>query len=260
LPPGSAAAHPRATAAPPPRRRPEPHPRRHRCHRRPGSGPPRHDRIPRGTHARSPMPPQPARLWSVLGLVVERTDLDGHGARLRGLAAPFERGVEILGLDDPEAADLFLALGERTVHGEHLPVLDAQDGGGARGMQAPGEHPSTGGLHLLVQGVDVPPRLLLDLGRKSISFGVIHAEQVLLHLVVLLGVSRRRAPAFILYTNGRRPYRHGFPGLHGPRCSKRKDFSRQNASLSLIGSVDAGGLRGRPGPRFTRSAAFTRSG
>lgn len=39
------------------------------------------------------------------------------------------------------------------------------------GCKSPGEHPYAGGLHLLVQVVDVSHRLLLDLGREKLSVG-----------------------------------------------------------------------------------------
>ena len=44
---------------------------------------------------------------------------DGAG----GLGGPLERRVEVGGVDDPEPADVLLALGERAVGGEHLAVL-----------------------------------------------------------------------------------------------------------------------------------------
>ena len=48
------------------------------------------------------------------------------------LRRPAERGVEILGLDDVEAAEVFLRLRERTVGGQHLAVGHAHDRGGRR--------------------------------------------------------------------------------------------------------------------------------
>ena len=42
-------------------------------------------------------------------------------------------------IDNPR--DVFFALGERTVDGEHLVVLGPQHGCGARRMQSSGEHP-----------------------------------------------------------------------------------------------------------------------
>ena len=50
-----------------------------------------------------------------LGLVLERPNLDGASAGDGRLARPLQRGVEIGGLDDPEAAELLLGLGERAV-------------------------------------------------------------------------------------------------------------------------------------------------
>src|SRR3954467_414287 len=53
------------------------------------------------------------------------SDLDGSLTRRRGLAGPLERGVEVGGFDDPEAAHLLLGLGVRTVGHRHVTVAVA---------------------------------------------------------------------------------------------------------------------------------------
>ena len=82
------------------------------------------------------------------------------------LAAQRQRGVQVGGLDDPEAAELLLGLGERTVGGDDLAALAADHRGGGRRVQAAGEHPGAGRLQLGVEGVH---RLVrpLDLLRRT---------------------------------------------------------------------------------------------
>src|SRR6188768_1387267 len=79
----------------------------------------------------------------------ERADLDRKRRRPRQLRAPRERRVEIGGPDDGEAADVFLAFGERTVGGQDLPVPDPHDRRGARVVEPAGEHPGAGGFHFV---------------------------------------------------------------------------------------------------------------
>ena len=59
-----------------------------------------------------------------LGLVLEGPHLDRALAGRGGLRRPLQRGVEVGGLDDPEATELLLGLGERAVGGDDLAVLD----------------------------------------------------------------------------------------------------------------------------------------
>src|SRR2546428_10126890 len=87
---------------------------------------------------------------SGLGYVSERADLD----RLRdgggGLRRPGERGVEVVGLDDVEAAEVFLRLGEGAVGGQHLAISHSHDRGGVGFVQGAAEEPSACRLHLLL--------------------------------------------------------------------------------------------------------------
>src|SRR4051812_32951959 len=167
-----------ATAAPPRRRRPGPPPRRRRCRRRHGPGPPPHGRAPRGRPAR-------CRRWrrSVLRrAVAERAHLDGQRRGDAQPPAPAERFVEVGGLDDREAADVLLALGERAVGGQDLAVLRAQRRGGARLVQAAREDPDALVAHLLVDGGDVLDDLLELIARGGGALGGLDdGEQVLLH-------------------------------------------------------------------------------
>src|SRR3989440_6155491 len=94
---------------------------------------------------------------SCLGYVSERADLD----RLRdgggGLRRPGERGVEVVGLDDVEAAQVFLRLSEGAVGGQQLALGDAHDGGGVGFVEGAAEEPGAGRLDLLVEGLDLLP-------------------------------------------------------------------------------------------------------
>src|SRR5438477_9699063 len=92
--------------------------------------------------------------------VLERPDLDGRTARLGPLGRPGERGVQVGGLDDPEAAQLLLGLRERPIGGDHLPILGTDDRGRLGRVEAAGEDPDPGGLELGVERVDRLVRLL----------------------------------------------------------------------------------------------------
>ncbi len=108
------------------------------------------------------------------GTVVARASLEPH----------FERGVEIGGFDDYEPPDVLFAFGERAIRGENLPVLEPHDRGRARRVESAVEHPRAGGLHLLAQRVDVSHHGLQHMGRRSLSIGLVDAEQVLVHRVL----------------------------------------------------------------------------
>src|SRR5918993_6020927 len=84
--------------------------------------------------------------------VVERPDLDRDGGRRDQLAPPLQRGVQVGDVDDREAADVLLALGERSVDHEDVAVLRPQRGGGARRAQPAAEDPNPPRPHLLVEG------------------------------------------------------------------------------------------------------------
>src|SRR5262245_26485816 len=82
-----------------------------------------------------------------VAVFIERPHLDRETAlaikadRARKPAAPLERGVEIGRLDDGEAADVLLALGERTICHEHVAVTKLHDRCSTGRMQASGKHP-----------------------------------------------------------------------------------------------------------------------
>src|SRR5947209_13409742 len=119
---------------------------------------------------------------SDLGLVMEGPDLDGGLAGNGRLLGPGQGRVQILGLDDPEAADLLTGLRERTVGGQDVAVLLAHDGGRRRLVQPTGEDPGPFLLHRLVEGIHVPERLLHRLlRRRLLPLHHVHREQVLLH-------------------------------------------------------------------------------
>ena len=80
-----------------------------------------------------------------------------------------QRGVEVGRLDDPEAAEPLLGLGERAVGDDRLGAGGVDHGRGRLdGRQAAGEHPGALGLQLLVEAVDgLEDRLHLLQGRAS---------------------------------------------------------------------------------------------
>src|SRR6266545_3284307 len=75
----------------------------------------------------------------------EGTDLDRLPDGGGGLRRPGERGVEVLGLDDVEAAEVFLRLREGAVGGQYLAGGHAHHGGGVGFVQGAAADP--GALH-----------------------------------------------------------------------------------------------------------------
>src|SRR3989442_3905750 len=90
----------------------------------------------------------------------KRPDFDRPLDHFGDLRCQSQRGVEVLGLDDVEAAEVFLRLGERTVGGEQLTVGNPHDGGGIGSVKPAGENPATRSLHLRLEDSDLPERLL----------------------------------------------------------------------------------------------------
>src|SRR6266542_10642 len=125
----------------------------------------------------------PSRTSSGLGCP-ERTDLDWLPDRGGGLRRPGERRVEVLGLDDVEAAEVFLQLHEGAVGGHHLAAGDAHHGGGVGLVQGAAEDPGARRLHLLVEGLDLLPgllRLLVGHRLADLAGNVVDRQQVLRH-------------------------------------------------------------------------------
>src|SRR5206468_5628483 len=102
---------------------------------------------------------------SVPGLFLEWSDLDRQAAGHRGLAPPSQGGVEVARADDPETADVLLALDERTIGHEEITVLHAEHRRRACRMEPPGKDPCAGSLDLFVEQIDVAHRGFEDLGR-----------------------------------------------------------------------------------------------
>src|SRR5205823_13026386 len=75
------------------------------------------------------------------GYVSERADLDRLRDCCGGLRGPGERPVEVVGLDDVEAAQVFLRLREGAVGGQHLAVGHAHDRCGVGVVQGAAEEP-----------------------------------------------------------------------------------------------------------------------
>jgi hypothetical protein len=133
-------------------------------------------------------------------------DLDWLPDRCGGLGCPGERGVEVLGLDDGEAAEVLLRLREGAVAGHHLAAGQAHDGGGVGFVQPAGEDPGAGRPHLLLEDVDLLPGLLhLLVGHRVAGLAVdaVDRQQVLGHGVLL--VPGGHLPPLTSTTNGQRP-------------------------------------------------------
>src|SRR6266545_2402307 len=121
---------------------------------------------------------------SGLGHVAERADLDRLRDCCGGLRCPGERGVEVLGLDDVEAAEVLLRLREGAVGGQYLAVGHAHDRGRVGFMQTAGEEPGAGRLHLLLEHADPLHELLHLLGGHRVaglSLDTVDGQQVLGH-------------------------------------------------------------------------------
>src|SRR5438552_3629421 len=121
---------------------------------------------------------------SARGCLPEGPDLDRPLHAVGGLRRPRERRVEVLGLDDVEAAEVFLRLREGAVGGQHLAVGHAHDGGGVGFVQAAGEDPGASRLDLLLEHADPPhelPHLLLAHWLAGLALDGVHGQQVLRH-------------------------------------------------------------------------------
>src|SRR5712691_3796682 len=143
---------------------------------------------------------------SGLGYMSERADLDRLRDCRGGLRRPSERGVEVFGLDDVEAAEVFLRLREGTVGGQHLAVGHACDRGGVWIVQGAPEDPGACRLHLLLEDADPfheLPHLLLGHRVAGLALNAVDGQQVVRHG----GPPRagRAHPASYPTTNGPRP-------------------------------------------------------
>src|SRR5205809_2816715 len=143
---------------------------------------------------------------SGLGYVSERADLDRLRDCCGGLRRPSERGVEVFGLDDVEAAQVFLRLRKWAVGGQHLVVGHACDRGGVWFVQGAAEDPGACRLHLLLEDADPfheLPHLLLGHRVAGLALNPVDGQQVVRHC----GPPRagRGHPASHPTTNGLRP-------------------------------------------------------
>src|SRR5881409_411350 len=143
---------------------------------------------------------------SGLGYVSERADLDRLRDCCGGLRRPSERGVEVFGLDDVEAAQVFLRLRKWAVGGQHLVVGHACDRGGVWIVQGAAEIPGACRLHLLLEDADPLhelPHLLLGHRVAGLALNAVDGQQIVRHC----GPPRagRAHPASHPTTNGPRP-------------------------------------------------------
>src|SRR6266496_1789510 len=124
------------------------------------------------------------RTLSGPGWAPEGTDLDRRLDRGDGLRCPGEGSVEVLRLDDVEAAEVFLRLHEGAVGGQHLSAGHAHDGGGVGFSQAAGEDQGADRLHLLFEDLYPLPGLLhLLIGHRGadLALNAVNRQQVLRH-------------------------------------------------------------------------------
>src|SRR5690348_4140611 len=109
---------------------PAPLPRRARCRRESAREPPPHGRVRAGRSIRP---------WSVV--LLERPHFDRHTDGAREFAPPCQCGVEIGRLEQRDAADLLLALDERTIGGNEVAALLTKHGCGIWRCEAAAEDP-----------------------------------------------------------------------------------------------------------------------
>ena len=141
---------------------------------------------------------------------------------------------------------MLLALGERSVGGEHLTALEPITVAVLGGCSPPAKTHDPGGLDLLVQGVQVPRRPLQDLRCRGRPIGLIDAEQILAHRC-LRDVQAGAAPAWCLYTFGDQPDRHQDPGYRvGRRRGWRPGRTATAFELRSCGEI---GISARPAGR-----------
>src|SRR6266508_4293587 len=122
----------------------------------------------------------PSRTQSGLP-VRERADLDRRLDDLGDLRRPGERGIEVLGLDDVEAAEVLLRLGEGAIGSQHVAVGRAHDGGRLGLVKAAGEDPGAGRLHLLLDEQDLLVgllHLLIGHGVAGLALDAVDGQQV----------------------------------------------------------------------------------
>src|SRR6266545_1646062 len=133
-------------------------------------------------------------LDQVAGLVEDhhRADLDRPELRARDLGRPLDRLVEVFDVEDVEAAELLLALRERTVGHLTVALADADGGGGRRGVEALAGHVHALVLHLLSDGaVGLGHRLLLLVaGACALALVAVDRERVLHPSSPCLGAAR----------------------------------------------------------------------
>lgn len=78
------------------------------------------------------------------GCVPERTNLDRMGDGFSGLRGPRERSVEVLSLDDVEAAEMLLRLSEGAIGGQDITAGHTYDRGGVGAMKGAAEDVRSG--------------------------------------------------------------------------------------------------------------------
>src|SRR5918993_3752450 len=119
----------------------------------------------------------------------ERTDLDRHLDGFGDPGGPGERGVQVLGLDDVEAAEVFLGLHEGAVGGDNLAACHPHDGGGVGVVQAAGDNPGASRLQLLLEDAELLVglgHLLIGHGLADLALDAVDRQQVVRHGVLPL--------------------------------------------------------------------------
>src|ERR687897_1478526 len=166
-------------------------------------------------------------LQSDFGVVLEGTHLDRAAACHRGLLGPPQRLVEVVGLDDPEAADVLLRLQVGAVGGDDVAAVGAHDGRRVGRVQAAAEHPHALLHHLLVDLVDVGVDLLdVEVARQLRGVVSVNGQQIHSHCSLLCSCGRHRTYPTLTQRTTR------------PRCDSREQkyangrFTRPGCGLS----------------------------
>src|SRR5215217_9758947 len=95
----------------------------------------------------------------------ERPNLDRRPDGPGDPRRPAKRGIQVLGLDDVEATEVFLGLHEGAVGGHHLAVCHPHHGSGVGVVQAAGGNPGASRLQVLLEDAE----LLVGLGHLLIG-------------------------------------------------------------------------------------------
>ena len=197
---------------------------------------------------------QSGRSRSGAGLVLERADLDLARAGLRALGGPLQRGVEVGQLDDPEAAEPLLGLGERAVGDDRARRRCCRRSSTASiGSRPPANTQTPASRTFLLNAVRRPRRSAASPPGRALGSSTVPCTASMYWVISVSSCGRgaARVAALILSTNAgraiRQPSRNAFrlPTRCGPRVGSW-------SPLRLSSATPCSAPRTRPGwPRST---------